>query len=102
MVRRNAEDDQYLKLPKSLLTLLWSILVSLVGVWWHGQKQQTELRLTVAELSATVRVLSETVTRTESRHERYYLNTDASKDLGMITRQLDDHESRLRRVEQHK
>lgn len=93
------KEDAYLKLPKSLLGLLWSILVSLVGVWWHSQSQQAQLRETMVKLSVTVDTLSETVTRLETRYDRYYLNSDAAKDLGFINGKLDDHEARLRRIE---
>lgn len=94
---------QSIKLPYSVLGVLWAILAAVVNVWWTGTKAAEDQRNASTAQAKDIGYLSNTVEKIEKRMEAdrrsNYRSEDAARDLQKTNEMLSDHEGRLRVLE---
>jgi hypothetical protein len=97
---------QTLKVPLALIGPIWAIIAGVGGLWFSMYNTQRDQGQAIAVMARDVSTLKGSVSNVERTLNVYsdsaYTVADASKDQGAITKELADHEARLRALEKRR
>lgn len=95
-----------LKIPYSLLGVIYSIFAAMAGLWYSLNQSNNDQKVQLVAVGKDVTALTKIVGRLEKQLDEdrisRYTSDNAVRDFSIVNAQLVDHEARIRKLEERK